>query len=274
MNASDDLVLPIEEWEAPTVDWDTVTTVGMVPSAFELMQFFDQRATGHRYAKEKMVSALRLHLMRNDGVGRAPRLLLMGPKGFGKTTLAEAMLAATDMPALRIECGSIDLTHERLDLPPGGIVFLDGLERLRPAELAALPSLDDRWLVCGAITFEVPISLPASQDDLRRALAEVGKAPELAAYFETLVAMVRLSPVEVARTFAAEESPLIRAKRVISSLGGSFECDRRSIEMLAHACADGPLGVATAHQLMDQLLETVLRSPDPAQPWRLGDLCT
>ncbi len=300
-----------EDWDAVTVtvDWDAPTKVETVPSAIELMAQFDRSVVSHSHAKEALVATLRMHLKKSDGHSPAPRVLLMGPRGVGKTTLAEALIVASDVGSLRIDFGELAVTGA--DLPralsalsdgelvaPAGVLFLDGLEHLVHAPPGAASTFDgalmqvdllrvmdglelttpegrwiacDQLLVCGAVAIEEPLRQTASQQELRTILDEaVPLIPEFSSRFDLLLPIDRLSAAQIAKSFALASSPFNRARRVISSLGGSFHCDPNAIEALARTCAISPVGGWAANRVIDRLLEQVLRSPDPAKPWRLG----
>ena len=300
-----------DEWEAATitVDWEAPTAVELVPTALHLMEQFDKQVIGHSHAKEALVAALRMHITRSDG--RPPRVLLMGPHGVGKTTLAEALLDVTDLPSVRMDFGEIatngetDIARRLSPLAPHsssylpyGILFLDGLENLARPPRGSLPTFDvhavqvellraidgleaknggpgfryDQLLTCGAVTVEEPLKHTASQQELRAVLSSSSQLlPELAARFDILVPVGRLTAAQMAKSFLLARSPFSRARRVIYSLGGTFHCDPDAVEALARTCAVSPVGGWAATRVIDKLLEQVLRSADPAKPWRLRD---
>jgi ATP-dependent Clp protease ATP-binding subunit ClpA len=301
-----------QDWDAPTVEWEA-PTVTTAPSALELMDRFDKCVVGHSQAKEALIGALRLHLLRQDGNGHAPRVMLMGPRGVGKTTLAEALFDCTQLPAIRVDFGDA-CTHGEVDIPRllsaliprngdtsavTGIFFLDGIEHLTRTMVDGAPTFDGRlvqvellramdgldvrtadgrWiscedlLICGAVTIEEPLKNTSPQSELRQILdAACPLIPEFASRFDLLVPVDRLSAAQMAKSFALSRSPFARARRVISSLGGSFHCDPRSVEALARTCAISPVGGWAANRVIDRLLEQVLRAPDPAKAWKLRD---
>jgi hypothetical protein len=266
-----------DEWETATisVDWEAPTSVDLVPSAVHLLSQLDKVVVGHPRAKEALVGALRMHIGRSDG--RPPRVLMMGPHGVGKTTLAEALLAATDLPSVRIDFGEV-ASNGYADIPrmlsalgdgqylPFGILFLDALECLAHPPKSAAPSFDhravqlellraidaleaknggagfryDQLLICGSVTLEEPLKHTASQQELKSVLEQrVPLSPGLSSRFDILIPVDRLSAAQVAKSFAMEHSPFSRARRLISSLGGTFHCDPSSIGACAILTPEG-----------------------------------
>jgi ATP-dependent protease HslVU (ClpYQ) ATPase subunit len=283
------------------------TPIVPVPSPIELMERFDRGVVGHTSAKESLIGALRMHLMRGeDGIGFPPRVLLMGPRGVGKSALGRALIDAADLPSVTIDFGELSLMAD-VDLgshlaritgddplrAPYAIVFLDGLEHLaerRPpmdrtsTQVELLRLMDghplvrgrrtsiptDRFLIFGAVAVEQSPKSTAAQHAMRALLdASVPLLPELTNRFDALVPVDRLSAAQVAKSFALAGSPLLKARRLIASLGGTFEYDARSIESLAKSSAQSPVGAWHAAWAVDRLLEKVLRAEDPKRAWKL-----
>lgn len=269
-----------------------------VPCPDDLLDRFDARVIGHSHAKQALVAAMRMHLLPdNDRLGTPPRILLIGPRGVGKTTLGETLLAAGQIPSAKIDlavprCGASDQELSRipaaLEGQQSGVLFLDGLERIaespsfdvgssiidpNAAQVDLLQLLDStqHLLVFAAATIPEAISETAPQSVLRDALrGSLALLPPLVERFDAIIPVPRLSAAQVAKSFALSASPFARARRVIASLGGTFECDAASVATLARACAVSPVGAWTAARAVDRLLERVLRSPNPARRWRLS----
>lgn len=267
----------------------------MAPCADELLERFDESVVGHGHAKQALVAAMRMHLLPDDRLGPPPRILLIGTRGVGKTTLGETLLATAEIPTAKIDFDDPSLANPDLDLtelPPqlgsrrSGALFLDGLERLTDPErftaaaadagalqvdLVRLLDSTEHLLVFAAATIPEPVKETAPQVALREFLHHsISLLPPLIERFDAIIPVPRLSAAQVAKSFALAASPFARARRVIASLGGTFECDAASVATLARACATSPHGGWTAARAVDRLLEQVLRSPDPARRWRLS----
>lgn len=120
------------------------------PTPAELRAHLDAGCVGQAQAKRALVTAMSLHLARltDDSALRPPVVLLVGPRGAGKTTLCRALTQATPLPSylgdvsrlsasgyvgLDVENLLFELTREVGEdwaLAQEGLLLVDGLHRI------------------------------------------------------------------------------------------------------------------------------------------------
>jgi ATP-dependent Clp protease ATP-binding subunit ClpX len=120
------------------------------PSLAELMAAFDQRVVAQAAAKRAIVAALRMHFARahDETTMRVPHVLLVGPRGSGKTALGRALAAATELPMYHADVSRLsesgyvgeDVEHfvggvfaraPSLEIAQVGVLFLDAMEKIK-----------------------------------------------------------------------------------------------------------------------------------------------
>jgi ATP-dependent Clp protease ATP-binding subunit ClpX len=244
----------------------------------------------------------------------APRLLLVGPTGSGKTTIGHAVCAVSGRVALARDvcwlseigyagedttCLFKDLTGEAggdSALGERGVVFLDGLEKLKAArtsagaqrdihgegvqrELIALldgarspvPETRSRGvtsargvLVVGALRLDAADVPPgATEGALRRAAVAAGVLPELIARFDRVLALPALAAESLAVLLTHPRGPLAEARSTVTALGGTLEYTPEANAILAQAAATSPDGAWMLRRAVQRHLSEVLLAPDP-----------
>ncbi len=119
------------------------------PSAGELMQRLDQAVVGHQVAKRVLTASARMAMIANantDGAPLAPRVLLVGPAGCGKSALAGAFARLSGLPHTMIDLSRLTTTGyvgedlenvlaelversgESVEAAQRGLLVLDGLQ--------------------------------------------------------------------------------------------------------------------------------------------------
>ncbi|MFO0615712.1 MAG: ClpX C4-type zinc finger protein [Polyangiaceae bacterium] len=155
-------------------------------SRSEVAALFDERVVGCAEAKRALTAALLEHAL-DTNPGRAPRVLLVGPLGSGKTTLGHAACAAASSPTCAINVGRMsesgyigeDALHALLGLVDAaggdvaraarGLLFLDGVEKLE----ARRPHGDGRDLTGENVQRELHPILDGALIDLSRRTREL-----------------------------------------------------------------------------------------------------
>lgn len=117
------------------------------PTAEALSAALRGPVMGQAAAVSALLLSLRLHHA-PTGAPRAPRVLVVGPSGVGKTTMGMAFCAASPWPSLHADAGRLtesgyvgenvenlgtnllSLAGEAPERAERGLLFLDGLERL------------------------------------------------------------------------------------------------------------------------------------------------
>ena len=126
------------------------TTAHDCPSLFDLFAGFDGSVVGLTSAKRSLIAAIRLHFQRAHGREklRVPRVLIVGPRGSGKSRLGRALCEATGLPSYHADVSRLsesgyvgeDIENflmclvTRADSPElaeVGVLFLDGMEKLK-----------------------------------------------------------------------------------------------------------------------------------------------
>jgi len=132
-----------EEAEAPPPEVE-------MPELAPLIAHFDATVVGQTAAKRALIAALRLHAERviHESAARVPHVLLVGPRGSGKTTLGRAVCSALGLPSFHVDVGRLsesgyvgdDVEHLCVGLvwrasspseAERGVLFLDGIEKIR-----------------------------------------------------------------------------------------------------------------------------------------------
>jgi ATP-dependent Clp protease ATP-binding subunit ClpX len=120
------------------------------PSLVDLFAGFDASVVGLTSAKRSLIAALRLHFQRLQGRAdlRVPHVLIVGPRGSGKSRLGRALCEATELPSYHADVSRLsesgyvgeDIENflmclvtraETTELAEMGILFLDGMEKLK-----------------------------------------------------------------------------------------------------------------------------------------------
>ncbi len=141
VNLCNDIIAEEAEAVAPALE---------VPELAALTAHFDAGAVGQVAAKRALIAALRLHAERviHDSSARVPHVLLVGPRGSGKTTLGRALCSALALPSFHVDVGRLsesgyvgeDIEHLCVGLvwrasspaeAEQGVLFLDGVEKIR-----------------------------------------------------------------------------------------------------------------------------------------------
>jgi DNA replicative helicase MCM subunit Mcm2 (Cdc46/Mcm family) len=117
-------------------------------NAKAILAELEARAVGQLAARRALAAALFEHSLRPDGaaLGRSPRVLLVGPRGTGKSTLLSAGVELSAWPAVRVDVGRLSeagLAGDSAEMLVGsldraanedhamaslGAIFLDGLD--------------------------------------------------------------------------------------------------------------------------------------------------
>jgi ATP-dependent Clp protease ATP-binding subunit ClpX len=123
-----------------------------IPEPSDLDEAIEEHLVGAVAARRSMVAALRRHFLGSAQPGstqRAPRVLVVGPTGCGKTTMGRALCAATTLPSYHADAGRLSesgyigedvenfigglLVNAGGDAAGAarGVLFLDGLEKIK-----------------------------------------------------------------------------------------------------------------------------------------------